>query len=63
VADLDRSYGEITEWAWYFGDGESSSEQHPTHRYAKPGDYVVTLTVTGPKGTSKWTKVWDVALP
>lgn len=63
VAFRDRSHGEITEWKWDFGDGQTASEQNPTHRYAKAGDFIVTLTVKGPHGTAKRTKVWDVALP
>ncbi|MDF3129955.1 PKD domain-containing protein, partial [Kiritimatiellaeota bacterium B1221] len=33
-----------TEWVWDFGDGNSSTEQHPTHTYDQPGIYSVTLT-------------------
>jgi large repetitive protein len=36
----------IARYAWLFGDGESSDAQNPTHDYANPGDYTVTLTVT-----------------
>ncbi|MEE3192145.1 MAG: PKD domain-containing protein, partial [Candidatus Thermoplasmatota archaeon] len=36
--------GSIVEWTWDFGDGNSSSEQNPQHRYLLPGDYSVTLT-------------------
>ncbi|CAM3798912.1 S8 family serine peptidase [Pontibacter korlensis] len=35
-----------TSWLWDFGDGNTSSEQHPKHTYKKPGSYTVTLTVT-----------------
>jgi hypothetical protein len=63
VAFRDRSYGEITSWSWDFGDGQTSAEQHPTHHYDKAGEFIVTLTVTGPQGTAKRTKVWDVTLP
>lgn len=63
IAFRDRSHGEITSWNWDFGDGQTSSEQHPTHRYDNAGEFIVTLTVKGPEGTAKWTKVWDVTLP
>ncbi len=33
-------------YLWEFGDGASSTEEHPTHRYAKEGTYIVKLTVT-----------------
>lgn len=41
----DLSVGADT-WNWDFGDGNTSSLQHPTHVYASPGSYIVTLTVT-----------------
>lgn len=36
---------EITAWAWDFGDGNTSTEQHPTHTYAEDGEYIVTLNI------------------
>ena len=33
-------------WLWDFGDGNTSELQTPTHKFAKEGDYNVTLTVT-----------------
>lgn len=44
----DRSVddGLIVFWRWSFGDGTSAVLQDPTHRYAKPGVYNVTLNVT-----------------
>ncbi len=62
VAFTDQSTGVITSWKWEFGDGQSSDEQHPMHQYTRPGDYVVTLTVEGPAGKARWSKVWDVAV-
>lgn len=62
VAFKDESVGAITAWKWDFGDGATSSEQHPQHTYAKPGDYVVILDVTGPAGTARHSKVWDLQL-
>ncbi|MBP7310348.1 MAG: PKD domain-containing protein, partial [Candidatus Cloacimonetes bacterium] len=35
----------ITSWQWNFGDGGSSTEQHPLHVYQTPGVYSVSLTV------------------
>jgi len=35
---------------WDFGDGRSSSRPNPTHVYALPGSYQVTLTVTDQNG-------------
>ena len=63
VAFQDWSYGNITKWHWDFGDGTTSDEQHPVHRYEKPGVmYSVVLTVEGPDGSDKLSRVWDVAV-
>jgi len=37
---------EVVSWAWSFGDGATSNEQHPTHTYTHPGQYTVTLAIT-----------------
>ncbi len=42
----------ITSYKWNFGDGKTSTVQNPLHIYKKVGMYTVTLTVTGPLGTS-----------
>ena len=63
VAFQDESEGSITRWTWDFGDGSSSRQQFPQHVYAKAGDYVVVLTVNGPAGQSRLSKVWDVSFP
>jgi len=47
--------GEVTKWAWSFGDGSTGSEQSPTHTYSASGDYWVTLTATGPGGSASKT--------
>lgn len=44
----DRSTGPITSWSWDFGDGGTSTLRHPSHTYAQPGVYDVSLAVTGP---------------
>jgi PKD domain len=62
VAFQDLSEGKITTWKWEFGDGATSTEQHPTHAYQKAGEYIVTLYVEGPEGKSRRAKVWDVVL-
>jgi PKD repeat protein len=63
VAFRDLSYGNITSRRWDFGDGESSKERNPIHRYKKPGEFIVTLHVEGPEGKARREKVWDVTLP
>lgn len=63
VAFIDRSSGNITSWKWYFGDGNTSEEQHPVHTYEKAGlRYVVLLEVSGPGGEDKRARYWEVML-
>jgi PKD repeat protein len=33
-------------YAWDFGDGKTGTDQSPLHKYAKPGEYTITLKVT-----------------
>jgi hypothetical protein len=62
VAFQDHSAGKITSWKWDFGDGSTSVEQSPVHKYEKGGRYIVTLYIEGPDGKSRRAKVWDVAV-
>ena len=39
-------------YLWDFGDGQTSTEQHPVHVYADGGYYTATLTVTGGTGSA-----------
>ena len=41
-----------TTYAWDFGDGNSSTEQSPTHTYDTEGTYEVVLTATGAGGSA-----------
>lgn len=60
VGFRDLSEGDIESWRWDFDDGTISDERHPIHRYGKPGEYTVVLTVRGPAGEAKRVKVRDV---
>ena len=51
VAFTDLSTNTPTQWAWNFGDGQTSNVQNPTHTYANAGNYTVLLTVTNQDGT------------
>ncbi len=46
------SSGNTTGWNWNFGDGNTSTEQNPTHIYSSVGSYAVNLTVSNGNGTS-----------
>lgn len=46
-----------TDWTWDFGDGSPvSHDRNPSHVYAAPGQYTVSLTVDSPIGTSTTTR-------
>lgn len=52
LCDLDSihftpftSGGNVINYNWYFGDGDSSNAQDPIHTYANSGTYTVTLIV------------------
>ena len=48
VAFTDLSFdedGQVTKWAWDFGNGVSSEEQSPTVEYTTAGEYTVNLSV------------------
>jgi PKD repeat protein len=42
--------GSISSWCWDFGDGSSSTERNPTHRYTEKRTFTVALTVTDNDG-------------
>jgi len=44
--DLTTSLATVTNWLWKFGDGQTSTLQSPSHFYAQPDTYQVTLVVT-----------------
>ena len=48
VAFTNSTTGQVTTWAWNFGDGTSSTLKSPSHTYNSPGSYSVILTATGP---------------
>lgn len=51
VTFTDSSTNEPTGWTWDFGDGQTSTEQNPTHEYAEAGTYTVTLTASNDGGS------------
>ncbi len=56
VSFTDLSSGAPTTWAWDFGDGATSADQHPAHVYDQPGMYTVRLDVTGAGGSGSLTR-------
>lgn len=50
-ASTTASTTTIVGWLWTFGDGQSSTEQNPTHNYLDNGTYTVCLKVISTDGT------------
>ena len=40
----------ISTWVWDFGDGSTSTDQHPAHTYSDTGTYTVQLAITNQYG-------------
>ena len=52
----DLSTNQPNSWNWNFGDGESSTEQHPTHIFQSEGNYTVSLVAGNNAGGTSITK-------
>ncbi len=64
--DESTDDGTITAWLWEFGDGATSDNQNPEHKYATKGNFTVRLTVTdngGLTGTAEHTIAVGNAAP
>ncbi len=55
--DLSTPVESITAWDWDFGDGYTSTSQNPTHSYALPGVYTVTLRALSSTSEDQMTKI------
>ncbi len=51
ISFLDNSLNMPNSWFWDFGDGNTSTQENPTHTYQSQGVYTVSLTVTNGLGT------------
>lgn len=52
---FNQSKGTFENSYWEFGDGQSSGESNPVHTYNSPGNYTVTLTISGTDCQSSFT--------
>lgn len=52
----DTTTGNPTAWLWTFGDGSTSSDQHPVKTYTSPGTYTVSLTASDSGENARRTK-------
>lgn len=62
LALTDTSTGAPTSWLWTFGDGNTSTQQHPTHVYQQPGTYTVTLVASNAAGQGTTASRGDVSV-
>jgi PKD repeat protein len=58
----DNSNGAPTAWAWSFGDGGTSTTQHPIHTYTSAGNYTVSLTISNGYGSDTETKTGYISV-
>jgi PKD repeat protein len=56
VQFTDLTYNNPTSWSWNFGDGATSTLQHPTHAYNSAGEYDISLYVESPCGSNALTR-------
>ncbi len=63
TASFTNNSSNATTYSWNFGDGNSSTQQNPTHTYGQDGTYTVTLTATGPCGTNTASQTVTIITP
>lgn len=58
----DLSTPAASSWKWYFGDGDSSTLQNPSHNYLTTGNYSVRLIATNCNGSYETTKTSYISI-
>lgn len=64
--DQTSTLCEPSAWSWDFGDGATSTEQHPVHIYTEPGIYTIQMTASNdlnsdPERKFAFIRVWPAA--
>ncbi|WP_292381693.1 PKD domain-containing protein [Methanosarcina sp. UBA289] len=62
VSFTDQSTELPIAWRWTFGDGNTSTEKNPVHKYNKSGRYTVTLTASNANGSDVLTKSSNIVV-
>jgi PKD repeat protein len=60
ASSYDPNGGTIVSYEWDFGDGTTSDQQNPTHRYAQEGSY--TVVCVGNFSNQETAKSLDIAV-
>ena len=62
VQFTDQSTLSPIRWVWNFGDGNTSTDQNPSHTYVTAGTFDVSLTATNTVGTNTGTQIGYVTV-
>jgi len=62
VTFVDTSTNAPTSWLWNFGDGNTSTQQNPTHIYSTLGKFDVSLTASNSAGSNNMTDVGYITI-
>ncbi len=60
---MDNSTGDIDDYLWDFGDGNTSTDMDPQHFFEEPGDYEVCLTVSNVVGEDTYCETVTIVFP
>jgi PKD repeat protein len=60
IVGLNSGLGSLYTYLWEFGDGQSSTDEQPTHEYLYSGIYDIRLTVTNEFGSWSFTQPINV---
>lgn len=60
---FNTSEGKIDKWYWDFGDGVTSTDRQPRHRYSASGRYVIRLTAHEADRSSMTLRAIDFEMP
>ncbi len=63
VTFLNQSTGDPTSFFWDFGDGGTSTEQHPVHVFSDFGDWVVSMTASKQGSSDTLAQVVTIEAP
>ncbi len=60
---LTNTSTNATTYEWDFGDGKTSTEKNPTHRYSAVGSYTITLVAKNPSGSQQYRETIKISAP